>query len=61
MSNKNLITVKKFADQYPSKRNGTGVSPAYIYKLIDQKKNVGFKLVIIAGVHFIEVEPAKQN
>lgn len=54
MSNEKLITVKEFADKFPSKRNGIGVSPAYIYKLIKKGKNNDFKLVVIAGVHFIE-------
>lgn len=60
MNTKNLITVKKFADQFPSLRNGIGVSPAYIYKLIEKNKNSGFRLVVIAERHFIEVLDKKE-
>jgi hypothetical protein len=55
MKKSNLITVKRFADNYPSQRNVKGVSPAYIYKLIAKGKNSNFELVIIDGRHFINV------
>ena len=50
-----LMTVKNFANQYPSKRNGTGVNVGYIYKLLSQGRNDNWELVQIDGVHFIKV------
>lgn len=51
-----LITVKHFADSYPSKRNGVGVNVGYIYKLIAKGRHLqeGWELTIIDGVHFIK-------
>lgn len=51
-----LVTVKNFANQYPSKRNGTGVNVGYIYKLIAQGRNDNWELVKIDGVHFIKIK-----
>lgn len=50
-----LVTVKNFADQFPSKRNGTGVNVGYIYKLLSQGRNDGWDLEKIDGVHFIKI------
>jgi len=50
-----LITIKHFADKYPSIRNGVGVNVGYIYKLINKGRNIeeDWELVIVDGVHFI--------
>jgi len=53
--NEKLITVKNFADQYPSKRNGTGVNVGYIYKLLSKGRNDNWDLIQIDGVHFIKI------
>jgi hypothetical protein len=51
-----LMTVKNFADQYPSKRNGIGVNVGYIYKLLQQGKNTNWELIKIDNVHFIKIK-----
>jgi hypothetical protein len=53
---KDLITIKHFANQYPSIRNGTGVNVGYIYKLLKKGRNFeeGWELEVIDGVHFIK-------
>jgi hypothetical protein len=64
---KNLITIKHFADKYPSVRNGVGVNVGYIYKLISKGRNIeeDWELVIVDGVHFIKenvsVKPKKKK
>ena len=50
-----LMTIKNFANQYPSKRNGIGVNVGYIYKLLNKGMNSGWELVKIDGVHFIKL------
>lgn len=52
MDTSKLITVTKFAASYPSVKNGIGVNPGYIYKLLKEGK-ADFKLVKIAGRNFI--------